>query len=84
MVRWPCPASADRPARAAISTPTTPTSPNAPTAVCDKACGGALSGSTSAVQKALNAANINSAIMPRTRRTRSVASKVNTERSSAP
>lgn len=84
VVRWPWPASARRPARAAISTPATPTNPNAPTAVCDSECGGALSGSTSAVQNAPNAANIKSAIMPRTRSTRSVARSVKTERSNAP
>ncbi|MCY1222187.1 hypothetical protein D9M72_342700 [compost metagenome] len=74
-MRSPCPRSASRPARAAISTPATPTSPNDPTAVCVNEWGGALKGSTSAVQNALNAANINKAIVPRTRRTRSVASK---------
>ncbi|MNK35080.1 hypothetical protein D3C87_535930 [compost metagenome] len=84
MVFWPWPLSASRPARAAISTPTTPTSPNAPTAVCDSECGGALSGSTKAVQNTLSAANISSAIVPRTRKTRSVASSTQTERSNAP
>ena len=48
-----------------------PTRPNAPICVCDIACGGALSGSTSALQKMLKAANISSAIAPRTRSTRS-------------
>ena len=84
MVRWPCPPSASRPARAAISTPATPTSPNAPMAVWLSACGGADSGSTSAVQNTLTAANISSAIMPRTRSTGSVNTSVYMERSKAP
>ncbi|MNV46971.1 hypothetical protein D3C71_1388190 [compost metagenome] len=83
VVRWPKPRSAQWPARAAISTPNTPTKPNAPTAVCDKECGGALSGNTNAVQNALMAANISKAIMPRTRSTGSVASSVAMERSRA-
>ncbi|KAG1082677.1 hypothetical protein G6F40_015036 [Rhizopus arrhizus] len=56
VVRCPSPLSAHRPARAAITTPSTPTSPNAPIAVGDKEYGGADSGNTSAVQKALIAA----------------------------
>ena len=53
-------------------------------AVWLNACGGADSGSTSAVQNTLTAANISSAIMPRTRSTGSVSTSIYMERSKAP
>ena len=79
LVRWAYPRSAQRPARPAASAPTAPASPNAPIAVCEKLNGGALSGSTSALQKMLNDANISSASTPRICSTFSCRSSVSIE-----
>ncbi|MNV78438.1 hypothetical protein D3C71_1719260 [compost metagenome] len=75
LVRLAWPRSAHSPARAPAKAPTTPTSPSAPMAVCETPA--ARSGSTSALQKILNAANISSASSPRTCSRRSWRSSVN-------
>ncbi|KAF1030064.1 MAG: hypothetical protein GAK40_00170 [Burkholderia plantarii] len=81
VVRPEKPRSAQRPARDAASAPAAPASPNAPIAVCDRLNGGALSGSTSALQNALSAANNSSASTPRMRKAGSSRSNATIEAS---